>query len=76
MTALRYNRFTSCYDEDSTQEEIFENDVQPMIDVAFGGVVSALILTRFSGDVVSSESAGDTPGSIYSRTITLQYRLS
>jgi kinesin family member 22 len=33
-------RFTSCYDQDSTQEEIFMNDVQPMIDVVYSGVVS------------------------------------
>jgi len=33
-------RFTSCYDQSSTQEEIFQNDVQPMIDVVFTGIVS------------------------------------
>lgn len=33
-------RFTSCYDQDSTQEEIFKNDVQPMIDVVYSGIVS------------------------------------
>lgn len=32
--------FTSCYDETSTQEDIFENDVRPLIDVVFSGVVS------------------------------------
>ena len=35
------NRFTSCYDQSSTQEEIYQNDVQPMIDVVYSGVVSA-----------------------------------
>ena len=35
-------RFTSCYDQSSTQEEIFNNDVQPMIDVVYSGVVSSL----------------------------------
>jgi hypothetical protein len=33
-------RFTSCYDQDSTQEEIFTNDVEPMVDVVYNGVVS------------------------------------
>jgi kinesin family protein 22 len=33
-------RFTSCYDQDSTQEEIFRNDVEPLIDVVYSGVVS------------------------------------
>ena len=33
-------RFTSCYDQSSSQEEIFNNDVQPMIDVVYSGVVS------------------------------------
>lgn len=32
-------RFTSCYDQDSTQEEIFEQDVRPLIDVVYSGVV-------------------------------------
>jgi hypothetical protein len=32
--------FTSCYDESSTQEEIFQNDVRPLIDVVYNGVVS------------------------------------
>ena len=34
------SRFSSCYDQDSTQEEIFKNDVEPLIDVVYGGVVS------------------------------------
>jgi len=37
-----YDRFTSCYDQDSTQEQIFARDVSPMIDVVFSGVVSLL----------------------------------
>jgi kinesin family member 22 len=32
--------FTSCYDESSTQEEIFQNDVRPLIDVVYNGIVS------------------------------------
>jgi kinesin family protein 22 len=37
-------RFTSCYDQHSTQEEIFERDVKPMIDVVYSGVVRFLAL--------------------------------
>lgn len=47
MAVGRSDRFTSCYDEESTQEEIFENDVQPMIDVVFSGVVSTSIIDWF-----------------------------
>jgi len=32
-------RFTSCYDQDSTQDEIYHNDVEPLIDVVYSGVV-------------------------------------
>ena len=32
-------RFTSCYDQDSTQDDIFEQDVRPLIDVVYSGVV-------------------------------------
>lgn len=33
-------RFTSCYDQTSTQEDIFQADVEPLIDVVYSGVVS------------------------------------
>ncbi|EPQ52051.1 kinesin-domain-containing protein [Gloeophyllum trabeum ATCC 11539] len=42
--------FSSCYDQSSTQEEIFENDVRPLIDVAFHGVT----VTIFAYGVTSS----------------------
>ncbi|GLB45200.1 putative TRAFAC class myosin-kinesin ATPase superfamily, kinesin family protein [Lyophyllum shimeji] len=42
--------FSSCYDEDATQEEIFRNDVQPMIDVVYSGVT----VTIFAYGVTSS----------------------
>ena len=32
--------FSSCYDENSNQEEIFRNDVEPLIDVVYSGIVS------------------------------------
>lgn len=37
LTAL--SRFSSCYGQDSTQEEIFRNDVESLIDVVYSGVV-------------------------------------
>ncbi|KAG2127654.1 P-loop containing nucleoside triphosphate hydrolase protein [Suillus bovinus] len=42
--------FTSCYDQDSTQEEIFEQDVRPLIDVVYSGVT----VTIFAYGVTSS----------------------
>lgn len=40
-SSLVFNfRFTSCYDQSSTQEQIFEQDVRPLIDVVYSGVVS------------------------------------
>ena len=38
------NRFSSCYGYDSTQEEIFLNDVEPLLDLVYSGVVSIIIL--------------------------------
>lgn len=34
--------FTSCYAPTASQEEIFENDVRPLIDIVYTGVVSVL----------------------------------
>ncbi|KAJ2912993.1 hypothetical protein MD484_g7419, partial [Candolleomyces efflorescens] len=42
--------FTSCYDENSTQEEIFHNDVEPLIDVVYSGIT----VTIFAYGVTSS----------------------
>ncbi|OAX36355.1 kinesin-domain-containing protein [Rhizopogon vinicolor AM-OR11-026] len=41
---------TSCYDQDSTQEDIFEQDVRPLIDVVYSGVT----VTIFAYGVTSS----------------------
>ncbi|KIJ61547.1 hypothetical protein HYDPIDRAFT_96250 [Hydnomerulius pinastri MD-312] len=41
---------TSCYDQSSTQEEIFEQDVRPLIDVVYSGVT----VTVFAYGVTSS----------------------
>ena len=37
------NRFSSCYGYDSTQEEIFLNDVEQLLDLVYSGVVSVMI---------------------------------
>ncbi|KAI0087443.1 P-loop containing nucleoside triphosphate hydrolase protein [Irpex rosettiformis] len=42
--------FTSCYGHDSTQEEIFDNDVRPLIDIVYSGVT----VTVFAYGVTSS----------------------
>lgn len=36
-------RFPSCYGQDATQEDIYDNDVRPLLDVLYNGVVSALV---------------------------------
>ncbi|KAF8887574.1 kinesin-like protein [Infundibulicybe gibba] len=51
--------FTSCYDQSSTQEEIFQNDVQPMIDVVYSGVT----VTIFAYGVTSSGKTHTMQGS-------------
>ncbi|KAJ3566458.1 hypothetical protein NP233_g6991 [Leucocoprinus birnbaumii] len=42
--------FTSCYGHDSTQEEIFDTDVEPLLDVVYSGVT----VTIFAYGVTSS----------------------
>ncbi|KAF9448144.1 kinesin-domain-containing protein [Macrolepiota fuliginosa MF-IS2] len=42
--------FSSCYDQESTQEEIFYNDVEPLLDVVYRGVT----VTIFAYGVTSS----------------------
>ncbi|EIM88681.1 kinesin-domain-containing protein [Stereum hirsutum FP-91666 SS1] len=58
--------FTSCYDEESTQEEIFENDVQPMIDVVFSGVTVTIFAygVTSSGKTHTMQGIRDAPGVI------------
>ena len=40
-------RFSSCYGQDATQEDVYNNDVKPLLDVLYNGVVSAS-LPRFT----------------------------
>ncbi|PPQ74075.1 hypothetical protein CVT24_012945 [Panaeolus cyanescens] len=42
--------FSSCYDQDSSQEEIYYNDVEPLLDVVYSGVT----VTIFAYGVTSS----------------------
>ncbi|KAI0764505.1 kinesin-domain-containing protein [Trametes elegans] len=51
--------FTSCYDELSTQDEIFENDVKPLINLAFSGMT----VTVFAYGVTSSGKTHTMQGS-------------
>ena len=51
--------FSSCYGQDSRQEEIYMNDVKPLLDVVLTGVVSEIrcrraTLTRISRLLLSS----------------------
>lgn len=36
-------RFSSCYGQDATQEDVYDNDVRPLLDVLYNGVVSVLV---------------------------------
>jgi kinesin family member 22 len=40
--------FSSCYGHDSRQEDIFEADVRPLIDVVYSGAVGSLQRTSYS----------------------------
>jgi len=40
--------FSSCYGHDSRQEDIFEADVRPLIDVVYSGSVRSLLSSHFS----------------------------
>lgn len=42
-----FHRFSSCYGHDSRQEDIFETDVKPLIDVVYSGSVGSLYSTHF-----------------------------
>lgn len=35
------DRFSSCHGQDATQEDIYDNDVKPLLDVLYDGIVSA-----------------------------------
>jgi hypothetical protein len=37
---LRLYSFPSCHDQDATQEQIFDKDVRPLLDMVFQGIVS------------------------------------
>lgn len=39
--------FSSCYGHDSRQEDIFEADVKPLIDVVYSGSVGSLLSAQF-----------------------------
>jgi hypothetical protein len=40
--------FSSCYGHDSRQEDIFESDVRPLVDVVYSGSVGSLLSAHFS----------------------------
>ncbi len=42
------HRFSSCYGHDSRQEDIFEADVKPLIDVVYSGSVRSLLSVLLS----------------------------
>ncbi|KAF5336250.1 hypothetical protein D9758_014358 [Tetrapyrgos nigripes] len=55
-----------CYDETSTQDEIFVNDVQPMIDIVYGGVTVTIFAygVTSSGKTHTMQGTKEQPGVI------------
>ncbi|EMD35265.1 hypothetical protein CERSUDRAFT_116069 [Gelatoporia subvermispora B] len=51
--------FASCYDENSTQEEIFERDILPLLDAVYNGIT----VTVFAYGVTSSGKTHTMQGS-------------
>lgn len=47
--------FSSCYGQDATQEDIYDNDVRPLLDVLYNGVVSAPVRFISSGRTLTVE---------------------
>lgn len=43
---VTFPRFSSCYGQEATQEDIYYNDVEPLLGVLYNGVVSTP-LARF-----------------------------
>ncbi|GJJ14872.1 hypothetical protein Clacol_009141 [Clathrus columnatus] len=58
--------FASCYDQTSTQEEIFLNEVQPLIDHVFEGLVCTVFAygVTSSGKTHTIQGNADQPGII------------
>jgi hypothetical protein len=48
LDGIVLHSFSSCYGHDSRQEDIFETDVKPLIDVVYSGSVGSLFSTHFS----------------------------
>ncbi|KAG6902157.1 hypothetical protein C0995_003631 [Termitomyces sp. Mi166 len=67
-------RFSSCYDQTSTQEEIFQNDVQPMIDVVYSGVTVTIFAygVTSSGKTHTMQGTKSEPG-VIPRTIRAMF---
>ncbi|KAJ6557848.1 P-loop containing nucleoside triphosphate hydrolase protein [Mycena capillaripes] len=58
--------FTSCYDSDATQAAIFEADVRPLVDVAWGGVTVTIFAygVTSSGKTYTMQGPPNDPGVI------------
>ena len=53
-------RFSSCYGQDATQEDIYDNDVKPLLDVLYHGVVSGYSrFVPFDGTLISEPPKQD-----------------
>ncbi|KAI0630947.1 kinesin-domain-containing protein [Trametes polyzona] len=58
--------FSSCYDESSTQQDIFERDVKPLVDLAFSGITVTIFAygVTSSGKTHTMQGSKDQPGII------------
>ncbi|KAL1946389.1 hypothetical protein VTO73DRAFT_15516 [Trametes versicolor] len=71
--------FSSCYGEFSSQEEIFERDVKPLIDLAFSGMTVTIFAygVTSSGKTHTMQGSAEQPGiipravqEIFNRTVS------
>ncbi|KAJ3515071.1 hypothetical protein NLJ89_g1995 [Agrocybe chaxingu] len=58
--------FSSCYDQDSTQEEIYRNDVEPLLDIVYSGVTVTIFAygVTSSGKTYTMQGSKQEPGVI------------
>ncbi|EGO03669.1 hypothetical protein SERLA73DRAFT_83760 [Serpula lacrymans var. lacrymans S7.3] len=67
--------FSSCYDQSSTQEEIFDRDVQPLINVVYSGVTVTIFAygVTSSGKTHTMQGSKSQPG-VIPRVVTAMFQ--
>nr|VWP00188.1 Glucose transporter rco-3 [Ganoderma boninense] len=77
--------FSSCYDQSSTQDQIFDRDVKPLLDLVFSGVTTTVFAygVTSSGKTHTMQGTSQTPGvipraveEIFRRAVTTGFQTS